>query len=566
MSDAWKTWAASSEPYGSGRKAGVGALLDQDLLARLKRYKRQVAKRYRVVEPDIVERALPQESLFVSPKLDGELWFLVKKGGDVALVAYNGRVLHGVSPLAGVAEKLAGVSQIVIAGELVAASGSERPRSHHVNTALSDPKLEGALSFHAFDLVEDEGADALSRSYEQRHARLVSLLGEEAGARCTVVHTQRGEPAMVLQRYREWVLADRFEGVVARSDRGLTYKIKPTSTVDLVVLAFGERITADVKQVRELQVGLLREDGSFQLVGSVGTGLSEDDRVRWHARLSAIEAKSSFRLANREGTLCRFVRPEIVVEVRVSDFLATDGWDAPIRRMSLGWDAEGGWRAIGETRTAVPLHPVLMRERTDKTVDVGSVGMTQITAYLDEVSEEAVTATRRASAEIVRRMVFTKETKGQLAVRKLVVIRTHKEHEGTHPPFVVFSTDYSPGRKEPLQTALRTAATSDAADAQVALWLAENVKRGWAEVAAQRKGPAPVLEGEGAPAAASDSASAPAEASPAPKKKRASKSAAASDAVASEVAADDAKPKRARSKKKSDTAATPEAVPEDDAT
>ncbi|MDQ3036686.1 MAG: hypothetical protein M3Y87_30115, partial [Myxococcota bacterium] len=343
--EAWTAWAASSEPYGSGRKAAMGALLDEELLGRLKRYKRQVAKRYRVLEPEIMDRALPSESLFVSPKLDGELWFLVKKDGDVALVAFNGRVLHGVSCLRGVAERLASVSQLVVAGELVASTGSERPRSHHVGTALSDSKLEGALAFHAFDLVEDEGQDALGRSYELRHARLLALLGEDAGARCTVVHTQRGEPALVAQRYREWVVSDRFEGVVARSDRGLTYKIKPTSTIDLVVIAFGERITGDVRQIRELQVGLLREDGTFQLVGSVGTGLTEEDRTRWHARLSAIEAKSSFRLANREGTLCRFVKPEIVVEVRVSDFLSSDGWDVPIKRMSLAWDGGAGWKA-----------------------------------------------------------------------------------------------------------------------------------------------------------------------------------------------------------------------------
>ncbi|UJR81791.1 hypothetical protein [Sandaracinus amylolyticus] len=527
--EAWKAWAAVTEPYGTGRKAGVGALLDQDLLSRLKRYKRQVAKRYRVVEPDIVERALPSgEQLFISPKLDGELWFLVKREGDVALVAYNGRVLHGISVLSGIAKKLEGVSQIVIAGELVGASGSERPRSHHVNTALSDTKLEGALSFHAFDLVEEDGADALSRNYEARHTRLLSLLGEDAGARCTVVHTQRGEPSVVAQRYRDWVLADRFEGVVARSDRGLTYKIKPTSTVDLVVLAFGERITGNVKQVRELQVGLVREDGSFQLVGSVGTGLSEDDRVKWHAKLSAIEAKSSFRLANREGTLCRFVRPEIVVEVRVSDFLSSDGWDVPIRRMSLGWDPSSGWRAIGETRTAVPLHPVLLRERTDKTVDVGSVGMTQITAYLDDVAEEVVKATRRASAEVVRRAVFTKDAKGAVAVRKVVVVRTHKEREGSHPPFVVFATDYSPGRKEPLQTTLRTASTFEGADAHVVAWLVENVKKGWNEVVEQRKGaPAADAAVDEKPKAKSEEAAPPSEAESAaeekPKKKAARK-------------------------------------------
>jgi hypothetical protein len=447
----------------------------------------------------------------------------------------------------------------VIAGELVASTGSERPRSHHVNTALSDAKLEGALAFHAFDLVEDEGQDALGRAYEARHARLLALLGEEAGARCTVVHTQRGDPSLVSQRYREWVLSDRFEGVVARSDRGLTYKIKPTSTVDLVVMAFGERITGDVKQIRELSVGLVREDGTFQLVGSVGTGLSEEDRTRWHARLTALEAKSSFRLANREGTLCRFVRPEIVVEVRVSDFLSSDGWDVPIRRMSLAWDPAAGWKAVGETRTAVLLHPVLMRERTDKTVDVGSVGMTQITAYLDDASEEAVRATRRASAEIVRRGVFAKETKGQTAVRKYVVVRTNKEHEGTHAPYVAFFTDYSPGRKEPLQTALRTAATEAAADVHVTAWIVDNVKRGWAELPAQRKGAAPpVPEGDAAPKAAD----APdATETPAKKPKRAAKASAGDEGADAP-----AKPKRARKKAKGATDDDAKGGPGDEAT
>nr|MDQ3033617.1 hypothetical protein [Myxococcota bacterium] len=174
----------------------------------------------------------------------------------------------------------------------------------------------------------------------------------------------------------------------------------------------------------------------------------------------------------------------------------------------------------------VLLHPVLLRERTDKTVDVGSVGMTQITAFLDDASEEVVRATRRVSAEIVRRAVFVKETAGQIAVRKYVVVRTHKEHEGMHPPFVVFCTDYSANRKEPLQTSLRTAATEPAADAHVAAWTAQNVKRGWAEVPAQRKGAAP------------------------PEEERAVVAVAALDAISDSPDAA-AKPKRARKKAKS---------------
>ena len=505
-------WATAFEPYGKGQKAPMGALLDQDLLARLRRYKRQVAKRYRVVEPEIVQRLLPDEPMFVSPKLDGELWFLVNAPGTgVALVAFNGRVLTGITALDGIAERLRDAPQLVIAGELYAPPATgERARSHHTGAALSESRLEPTLKFRAFDLVEEAGEDALVRGYEQRLASMTRYLGEDL-----VVPTERGNAALVAQRYREWVAPNvstqRYEGIVARSDRGLTYKIKPTITVDLVVVAYGERLVSlpgagELRQVRELEVAVVRDDGTFQLVGAVGSGMSEEERTRWHDRLSAIEARSSFRLANREGTLCRFVRPEIVVEVRVSDFLSTDAWDAPIRRMALAFDREAGYAPLSELRTAVLIHPALLRERTDKKADATDAGVTQITSYLETSDLDAGPLEARAASvphrasEIVRRAVWTKETKGQLAVRKLVVIRTNKEHEGTHPPFVVHFTDYSAGRKAPLETAIRTAATREVAERAAAAWIEENVKKGWSELGAPSAAKEPEKSGEEAAA------------------------------------------------------------------
>ena len=516
------TFATTFEPYGKGQRAPLGALLDQELLARLKRYKRQVAKRYRVVEPDVVERLLPDEPMFVSPKLDGELWFLVNvPGSGVALVAYNGRVLTGVTALDGLAQKLAKAPALVIAGELYAPPATgERARNHHTGAALSEPKLEPTLKFRAFDLVEEGADDALLRSYESRLASLTEYLGEDR-----IVPTERGNASLVAQRYREWAApgsALRYEGIVARSDRGLTYKIKPTITVDLVVIAYGERITGDVRQVRELEVGLFRSDGSLQLVGSVGGGMSEDDRSVWHQKLSKIEARSAFRLANREGTLCRFVRPEIVVEVRVSDFLSTDAWDQPIRRMALSYDANEGYRPLSEQRTAVLIHPVLLRERTDKKADATDAGMSQITSYLEDAPVETrAAAVAHRSSEIVRRAVYTKETKGQIAVRKLVVIKTNKELEGAHPAFVVHFTDYSAGRKTPLETAIRTSSTREGADRAADAWIEENVKKGWAQVgapAASAATPEPAKPTETTP-----------EEAPKPKRSRAKKAPAAEE-------------------------------------
>ena len=52
--------------------------------------------------------------------------------------------------------------------------------------------------------------------------------------------------------------------------------------------------------MRELEVGLVREDGTLQLVGSVGSGMSEDERSVWHKKLSAIE-EDIYQVRNRSN-------------------------------------------------------------------------------------------------------------------------------------------------------------------------------------------------------------------------------------------------------------------------
>lgn len=113
-------WSESWSGYADGKRAPVGGLADESLAKRLRIYKRQVAKRYRVIDPEQIERLLTQGPYHISTKLDGELWFLVKREGEVALCAYNGRVLRE-TPLAKEAERLlADAGDVILAGELVA--------------------------------------------------------------------------------------------------------------------------------------------------------------------------------------------------------------------------------------------------------------------------------------------------------------------------------------------------------------------------------------------------------------------------------------------------------------
>ncbi|GDY13590.1 hypothetical protein LBMAG53_24680 [Planctomycetota bacterium] len=523
------TWSDTFVPYGGGRKAAVGGLSDAGLLDRMQRYKRQVAKRYRVLDASQIERSLPKGQLWISPKLDGELWFLVRRGGDLALCAYNGRVLHGIPLLKRLAETLQSAGDFLVAGELVAPIGGGRPRSHHLATAFADEKHAGILAFHPFDLVEEAGVDCQQLPYDQRLARLRQWFGDE-GTIATVV----GDAATAATHYREWVAAGRHEGLVVRSEQNLTFKIKPHFSIDAVVVAYGERLVGDgVRQLRELAVAVIRDDGSYQILGTVGGGFSEEDRIAWLSRLEAILAASSFRMANSEGTLSRFVRPEIVIEIRCSDLLVSDGSDLPIRRMALAWEPTG-WKPVGEQVTAALLHPVFLRERTDKRADAADTGLGQLTSRVQLEDTVMATGATGGQATVVKREVWTKETKGLVAVRKYVLIQPAESGARSDwPPLVLYTTDFSPGRADPLQTGLRTAANRAVADRQISEWIEENIKKGWV--------PAGALDAAAAPAAtAAPAAAASPAATAAP--------AAATDSAGSDTVPE--KPKKAAKKPK----------------
>jgi ATP-dependent DNA ligase len=473
--------------WGPARLAPIGSLSDLRLKAKLERYKRTVAKRYRVIFPDRLDQLLPAGPLHISTKVDGELWFLVKLGGAVALCAYNGRVIEGAPVTDEAATQLAGLSDGVFPGELFALlnpKGGSRPRVHDVARALKDDAAVPKVAFKPFDVLEIDGTDWQGRTYADRWTRLSELFGE--GRRCAPVTTVVGEADEAARRYADWVASGRFEGMVVRSAQGLTFKVKPELDLDAVVIGFGERDALTGPEVRELHLALVRDDGSYHVLGPVGGGFSESDRVAWHQRLAPLEAPSSYRMANREGTLARFVRPEIVAQIKVSDLLASDVVDNPSTQMTLSWSPSEGWSPLQVLPLPSLIHPVFVRERSDKAPDAANCGLTQIWSYLPfEGVETRPVRPSRPPGEVVYRRVWTKTTKDKVAVRKAVVIATHKsELDNAWPPFVAFFTDFAAGRKEPLQTSLRVAATEAKALAAVDAWIGDNVKRGWSEVEA----------------------------------------------------------------------------------
>src|SRR5258707_1236169 len=107
--------------------------------------------------------------------------------------------------------------------------------------------------------------------------------------------------------------------------------------------------------------------------------------------------------------------------------------------------------------------------------------------------------------EVVRREIYTKEVKGAVAVRKLVVGR--RPSTAGAFPYVVFWTDFSAGRKTPLEVTTLFAHTESRAEALVQKLIAENVTKGFERTDGPKLS-APVAE-SAAPAASESAAEKP---------------------------------------------------------
>ena len=467
------------QPLGGGRIAPQGSIANRALAERLAAYKRQVAGRYRSVSPADLVTALPPGPYIISPKLDGETWFVRIAGGEAWLLSPSGKVIGDVPATAEAARLLVG-HDLLLAGELYANGSARRPRVHDLATALGGGV--GApveqLGFGAFDLLDDGGEDAQRLPFPSRAQRLADLMA--GGDLCRPVAFEAACDARgVVGAYDRLVSREGHEGMVIRCADGQIIKVKPEITIDAAVVGFTERARGGVA---ELLLALLRPDGVFQLVGRVDTGFTEADRVELADRLRPLVLESSHLAASRAGALFRFVRPELVAEVKCNDLLTARANGDPVRRMALSFDANASppWQALRPLPAASMMHAVFCRVRGDKAVDTDGVRWSQVTDLVAVEDAGVAQALELPRSQVTRREVFTKRERGALSVRKAVLWKTNKEEaDPLYPPFVAFFTDFAPGRQQPLRTDLRVAVTAERLNALADAWLKEHVGQGW---------------------------------------------------------------------------------------
>lgn len=147
-----------ARPLGNGFRTGLECVTDTNISRTVANYKRGVASSYLSLSIDELPQHLPPGPCLVSPKIDGQLWYLVIDSGDAFLVNPRGRVLYGAIPVLDEARKNVvprAKGRTILAGELWAVPESGRVRSAGLASAMSGEAdaFVKHIAFTVFDLV-----------------------------------------------------------------------------------------------------------------------------------------------------------------------------------------------------------------------------------------------------------------------------------------------------------------------------------------------------------------------------------------------------------------------------
>ena len=469
---------------------GVGAgtsIKDPRIVPSVQNYKRQIASRMFPLGRHDIERKVADAEYFVSRKIDGEFTVCVYRDGQLYSVNPGGTVRTGMPWQIEALEFLeaANISSAMIAGELHKDIEEDRRcRVHDVVSSARQPKSEDDLQrlhFAVFDLIEIDG-ETVDQPYAETWKKIEELF--DKGNKIKPVETVKvkGRKA-VKQKFDDWVDKEKAEGIVVRSDVAGNFKIKPLHTLDAIVLGFTESTDDREGMMHDLLLGVVRDDGSIHVMCRVGGGFSDENRREMLSDLKDMVVESEYAEVNSDHVAYQMVRPEWVVEINCLDIISQNTRGGPINRMVVNWNRDtDSYEVVRRLPLVSVISPQFVRIREDKSFNRDDVRISQITNVVP-VQKVEVNATelKLATSSVMKREVYTKTLKGKLLVRKFLMWKTNKESEGVeYPAYVVHYTDYSPGRKYPLDREVRISNSEEQINELFEELKKNNIKKGWA--------------------------------------------------------------------------------------
>ena len=460
-------------------------------------YKKNIAGKFVLVEGAKLKQRVEGERICVTKKIDGHLQVAFWQDGQVFMLNASGKQrAESLKCLDAFAEamKAAGVKSATIAAELYLPREEGRPRCGDVATALADDAKHDELCLAPFDIIELDGEQWKPAHYCETHKKLTELFKVQCSTfnvQCVEMRNASNHDE-VQEIYDEWVIGEGAEGLVVHSESPMVWKVKPRHTIDAAVIGYttstplgeqgGGRIRDLMFAVRcPSPSGEAGKGALFQMFALGSTGLTDEQRAEIAQRLSQKHVESQYVLSDSRGIAYQMVKPEMVFEISVLEFVARGNDDKIRMNPLLKFDEAQGWLMEGVTPGVSVLGITLERERTDKQPTETDIRISQITDICP-FEEAPNSQLSTLNSQLLERHVYKKVSGEKVMLHKFLIWKTNKEASGRYPAYVFFHTDFSSGRKDMIKRDLAYSSDEQQIRDILAAEIADNIKKGWEEV------------------------------------------------------------------------------------
>ena len=445
-------------------------------------YKKRVCKSFIAISPDQIDSRLSGEDFYVTKKLDGEMNIIFFDGSNTFIINTGGKVRAGIPCIEEVGQRLkaAGLRSAIIPAELYVEEKDGRTRVFDVLSSLSKEDLIETLNLAPFDVLEINGQPFVADNFEQTYEKLSELFLNSNKVK-PVPFRKLSSKSEIKDLFEDWVVAQKAEGLVIRSNLPLIYKLKPKHNMDVVIVGYTEASGELKGQIRTLLLAMMTSENCYQIVGKTGNGFTDNERSEFYEKLSKMHIDSEYIETDSNHVAFHMIRPEIVIEISINDIL-TDANTNGITNHVL--EISNNTYKLTNTVPGISfIYPVFERIRTDKQACVEHVRFSQASDLVYIPDTDSCNAVELPKSEVLLREVYKKLVKDKLMVIKFMVWKTNKEViDDSYPAYVMHYTNFSSDRKDPLQREVRISNNKDQIMTIAQEYIDANVKKGWVKV------------------------------------------------------------------------------------
>lgn len=468
--------------------ASGGAVLDQVLLGVAVDFDNQVMRKLVSLNPNELATRLGEgNDVLLATKYDGEGTYVYfdQTHSPVAFgFSAGGRVRIGFAALNVLAQKLsaANVQKALLRCELCLQLTPEKKLrdgiSEVIRVSFSGSQNElDRLKLVVLDIVMLDGKDlrANQADFAQTLALMQTLVGTDESALVHCMSAKIMSEKSIPGEFERLIAAGEEGVVVRRLNRAEAWKIKPQRSIDAVVIGFVEGSFEDKYGVASLLTALCYADqpdqtGLMQTFARIGSGFSDEQRINLLDRLRPLKVSEPIAMTDSSGRTVHFIRPELIAELRGEDLVPMEQGKI-LRSQLVRWNSDAkGYDFLGLSPCPRLSFATFVRLREDKNWRDGGARIEQIELARPNSASEA--SSKGGDGKVIRREVYLK---GEM-LRKLVVV--HQPNAGEFP-YLLYWTDYSAKRAEPLKVSLEIAANLERAQQLAEKLLAENLAKGW---------------------------------------------------------------------------------------